>query len=384
MGKLGEKKLRFFRSEEKRIIRTLGFVFLAVTLLIIYIGNDAVPIMMDDNWYATRLFDEQPVQSLSDVIAAQKWHYFNWGGRSVAHGLLQITLMQGEFWANIINMIFNVILTALICRIARVKSSWFWGITLGFLYGLNADWRESLCWQSGAANYLYMTTIVLFFLWCYERMLEEETKPLAGCSVWMFPLGLAAGWSNENMGPTVWLVSLGIIVYLWMKQKRFYPWMAVGNVTCLLGSLLVILAPGNFVRVNEAADDKGVLWQIFLRCYTECKALFEYLGLTLFVWAVLLFLSVCVCKIHLTKKNVIYTMAALLSWGAMILSPHYPERATFGTMVFLICSILSMAGDVIKQKPEWKWGMFLAGLVIWLRGMFFIMEYSCMIWGWIV
>lgn len=372
------------KSEKKRINRALGIVFLAVTLLIIYICNDAVPIMMDDNWYATRLFDEQPVQSLTDVIAAQKWHYFNWGGRSIAHGLLQLTLMQGEFWANIINIFFNIVLGMLICKIAHVKGSWFLGITLGFLYGLNPDWRQSLCWQSGAANYLYMSFFVLLFLWCYERTLEENTKALPGISVWIVPLGLAAGWSNENMGPTAWLLSLAVMLYLWSREKRFYPWMALGNVMCLLGSCLVILAPGNFARAGEVIDEKGLLWKSFLRCYTECKALFEYLGMALLLLAVLLFVSICICNMSMKKKTWIYLAAAILSWGAMLLSPHYPERATFGTLVFMICAIISLAGEIMKQKPEWKRGMLLAGLVIWLRGMFFMMEYSCMIWGWIV
>lgn len=373
------------QADKKQVfLKAMGLLFLAVTLLIIYWVNDAVPIMMDDEWYSTRLYDSEPVKSLQDVIEAQTWHFFNWGGRSIAHGMLQLVLMNGAFGADIINILFNIALTWVICKTAGVKGSVYFAMILGMLYGLNANWKESMCWQSGAANYLYMTTFILFFLWCYVRALEGQDKTLPGTGVWMIPLGLVAGWSNENMGPTVWLLSLGIMLYLWLKERRWYWWMVVGNITCLIGSALVILAPGNFVRAGETIDSKGLLWRVFLRCYYESKAMFEYLSPTLLVLAFTLLVGIGVCGIRLSKANLVYLLAALLSWGAMILSPHYPDRATFGTMVFMICVIVSVVSDVMRRKPPIKpWILAVSG-VIWLRGMFFLMEYTCVMWGWIV
>ena len=43
--------------------------------------------------------------------------------------------------------------------------------------------------------------------------------------------------------------------------------------------------------------------------------------------------------------------AAILSYGAMILSPHYPDRATFSTMVFCITLVVSVMKDIIRKKP---------------------------------
>ena len=371
-------------TDKKQMLwRVAGIMFFAATLFIIYLGNDSVPIMMDDNWYSTRLFDEQPITGLKDVIAAQTWHFFHWGGRSIAHGILQLVLMTGAFGADIINVIFNVLLALVICKAAKVKGPVYIAMIWGTLYGLNANWKESLCWQSGAANYLYMTTFILFFLWCYVRALEGQDKALPGASLWMLPLGLLAGWSNENMGPAVWVLSLGIILYLWVKERKWSWWMLAGNVTCLLGSCLVILAPGNFVRAGETVDDKGLLWRVFLRCYSESKAMFEFLSPTLLVLVFALLIGIGVCGIQLSKANIVYLLGAILSWGAMILSPHYPDRATFGTMVFMICVIVSITGDVIKQRPALKPWILAVGSVIWLRGMFFLMEYTCVIWGWI-
>ncbi len=68
--------------------------------------------------------------------------------------------------------------------------------------------------------------------------------------------------------------------------------------------------------------------------------LFPALLLTVFA------LIVCkgILKENLGRNTVLLLLGALLSWGAMILSPHYPDRAAFGTMVLFICATLSMTG----------------------------------------
>lgn len=371
------------KKHKERLLYSCTILFFIITVFIVFLGNDSVAFMMDDNWYSTRLYDEEVLKGFGDVISAQIWHFFNWGGRSIAHGILQLTLLTGDLGANILNVLFNVLLSAVICKAAKVKGIVYYAMVCGMLYGLNANWMQTMCWQSGAANYLYMTTFILFFLWLYVRELEDAEKDLPGVWLWILPLGLMAGWSNENMGPTVWVLSAGIIVYLWIKERKWKWWMLTGNITCLVGSALVVLAPGNFVRAEETVTEKGLLWQVFLRCYSECDALLEYLAPALIVLAFTVCLGVGACGIKLTKANIIYLLGALLSWGAMILSPHYPDRATFGTMVFMIGVSVSIAGEVIRNRPNLKPWLGMVGGVIWLRGMFLLMEYTCIIWGWI-
>ncbi len=76
-------------------------------------------------------------------------------------------------------------------------------------------------------------------------------------------------------------------------------------------------------------------------------------------------------------------LGALLSWGAMILSPHYPDRAAFGTMILLICAILSMAGKIVDRQKENAWMYYGCAVLIWLRGMYFLVKYLGLCWGWI-
>ena len=43
---------------------------------------------------------------------------------------------------------------------------------------------------------------------------------------------------------------------------------------------------------------------------------------------------------------------AVLSYGAMVLSPHYPDRATFGTMVVCIVLNLSLLKDILRKRSN--------------------------------
>ena len=124
--------------------------------------------------------------------------------------------------------------------------------------------------------------------------------------------------------------------------------MVLGNLSCLGGSIMCIAAPGNFVRSDQAGEEQyGTLWKLFLRCYRESKGALEYLFPTLLVLGFLWVLSRYVLKQAADQKDMLLLVGALLSWGAFILSPHYPDRASFGTMLLCICEILALGKKIV-------------------------------------
>ena len=160
--------------------------------------------------------------------------------------------------------------------------------------------------------------------------------------------------------------------------------MFLGNISCLVGSVLVVVAPGNFVRSAEAAvNEYGVLWNVFLRCYGEAQAALNFLFPTLVILAAVLIIGKGVLKLPIGRRNGILLLGALLSWGAMILSPHYPDRATFGSMALIICVILSISGKILKARGDLRYWMYGGLGLVWLRGMFYLGEYLAICWGWI-
>ena len=375
------------KEKQKRIVLGVTVFLLLVSVAVMYINHKEVPFMMDDLWYSTMLFSEEPITSFADIVESQIWHYHNWGGRSITHGILQITLLIGEQITDILNIVMLFALSAVICAIAGKKKLPYIFAAMSMLIGLNANWKMSMFWQAGAANYLYITVFILGFLHCYLRETEsnDALRKLPGITLWIVPLGLITGWSNENMGPAVWIITV-IVMALCVKAKKKIPlWMILGSVSTLVGSILVVAAPGNFVRSEQVASNNyGVLWNIFLRCYAESRAALDYLFPTVLILGVMLIISKGILQIPIGKKNILLMVCALLSWGAMILSPHYPDRATFGTMVLLICTILSLVKDILQKRKDMNIWFFAVAVLIWLRGMYFLGEFLGMCWEWIV
>lgn len=390
------------RASEKRM-RLATYILLAVSVIVMYMTHREIYFMMDDLWYSTMLSDDTPVASLRDVIVSQIWHYNHWGGRSMTHGILQLTLMAGEKAADVLNVLVTLLLALLICVVAEKRKLLAFFAAAAMPLGLNANWRMSMFWQSGAANYLYITVFILGFVYCYLREFADKAddgepfpddindggantgrKGLPGITLWIIPLGLLAGWSNENMGPAVWILSLIVILAAIKEKRKLHLWMILGNLTCLFGSVMMIIAPGNFVRSEQVRDDKGLLWKFYLRCYSEAKGAMEYLFPTLLILGFLLILARCVEGVYIGRRNGLLLFCALLSWGAMILSPHYPDRAAFGTMTLMICVIVSLAGRILERRRELTWPFWFGTVLVWLKGMYFCCEQIGISWGWIV
>ena len=367
-------------------------ILLAITAVIFYLANHYAEFEMDDLWYATNLVTGEPLNSIKDVWKSQVWHFFNWGGRSIAHGQLQILLMWGETAANIANMLALTALICLILKHANVAKTALPQLSLaiaGFLIIFNINWYQTLFWESGACNYLFMTTWILLFLYPYMKSLDiadddkqtGDTKAPRLIALWILPLGLIAGWSNENMGPTAFLATLAIIIITKKKTNKLIPWQIEGAITCAIGSALCILAPGNSVRVIEAAStdtSKSLLWRAFIRCYETTNGLLYYLAISLLVLGILTTVYITILNRKLSTQQIIFIAMAIVSWGAMILSPHYPDRASFGSMVFLLIPIINILAEITKEKRA-----TLLCLLIWLIGIFRPIVYICQQLGWV-
>lgn len=376
-------------ENSKKKLTVVSLIILAITTVTVFYTNRIIPFMMDDLWYSTLLSSSDPITSIPDIIHAQIWHWHFWGGRSIAHGLLQLILLTGEGFADVLNTLWLFVLASTIITLSRTSGYRISNklalitVTAAIIPGLAANWKMSMFWEAGAANYLYITAFLLFFIFCYLREIDGEVKPLPGIIFWMIPLSLIAGWSNENMGPTCLILSVITIVLLKKEKRKIPVWMIEGSIICLIGCVLCIAAPGNFVRVQSINNEYGVLWNIFLRCYAECKALFSFQMLTLLTLAAVLVISISIMGIKLKKVEVLLLLGALMSWGAMILSPHYPDRATFGTMCLMICVIISRSMLIIEKKKEALWPLYLGATIIWLKGMYDLGEFIAITWGWI-
>lgn len=354
------------RKDESLLYGILIWAGILILAVMVWIFHRNVPFMMDDLWYSTNLATDGPLTGLGDIIEGQVWHFMNWGGRSITHGILQATLMTGELCADILNMGMFLMLAWMVCVTAGRKSPFWFLMAASLIIALNANVKMSMFWQAGTVNYVYSTAWILLFVWAYLRQVQKpESRKLCLVDLWMIPLGLMTGWSNENMGPACFILSVAAAVYhVRVCHEKLQSWMVLGSVTCLIGSIFVIVAPGNFVR-SATIEKKALVETVYERFYSMLCAGTDFL----FPAAALLVVVLLICLVGLGKRLVpaqwMLLGLAVLSYGAMVLSPHYPDRATFGTMVVCIVLIIWVLADICKEKKAYRTYVSLAALSYW-------------------
>lgn len=353
----------------KSVCAILSFCVLLEALLEFLLHRRFI-FLWDDLWYSTNLVTGKALTGITDIFESQYWHYFNWGGRSISHSVLQLTLMGGELFADVLNMIVTFTLCYLICEIAGRKSIKYYCLSFFLLISLNTDIKLSMFWQSGSANYLYSTNWILLFLLLYLRYVKNpDSKKIPGLSLLMLPLGLITGWSNENMGPACAVTAFIIIVYCFKFLKRKAPvWMWSGAVTSFIGSVILILAPGNFVRKTHVEEIS--LWEtLYDRFFSMLAGGMSYLFPSLLCLILFLFIYLKVGN-KLEPYQITLMLTAILAYGAMILSPTFPNRAAFGLMVLCIILILSFIEGIEQKNAGYKKYISVFVICMWLIGMF--------------
>jgi len=340
-----------------RQLNTLCFIGAGILLFIQLLAHMATPFMRDDLWYATNLVTGEKISSVPDIVESMIWHYYNWGGRIVNHAILQALLSLGELTADLFNIIATALLGLVIVHTAKAKNSLMFLLSEALIVAFNASLFFSVLWESGSVNYLYSTSWILLYVMVIIKELDpikENTtkgKAIAKC-FWIVPLALIAGWSTENMGPTCFVLTVGTIIFLAVKKKKIPFFLYEGAFMTLVGSALLILAPGNFVR-NQFVEKASFTEIIRGRIDTFLISSADYLLPSFLFALILLIIQIYVLK-EIKPRDIALFSFAVIAQGAMFLSPTYPQRASFGIMCVLITYIVSVISSLFENHKKTK------------------------------
>ncbi len=327
-------------------------IFLILTIIFIFmlILNFITPLIADDYSYAM-MRDNTPIQNIYDIIINQIGHYFNWGGRTVAHTIAQIFLaLLGKNIFNIFNSLVYVLLIYLIYKLAKPKDEDRPILLLVihlFLWFVLPVFGQTCLWLIGSCNYLWTTLIILIFLNFYKNI--DFKKNSIKKIFLMFILGLIAGWTNENTSFGLLVITLGILISTKISNKKeeLPIWTISGFIGSLIGFLILILAPGNFLRNDEFANEYSIVATLIKRILDATKGITEYL------FPLLLIVIILITILLYQKKKIkpiilLYLTGSFFTIYSMALSPTFPERAWFGVIIFMIIPIINLLYDILK------------------------------------
>ena len=326
-------KIKPFQMSRKTQ-NTILAVFLAVSFISLFAAINTGAYRTDDFDYMQCWMSDVPLSSISDIVYYQIQHYLHWGGRTVAHTILQIGFLIGKPWSSLATALTYFVIAYLIVYIAADKrNSVFFALALAAMYYLNPAFEDTVLWNTGSANYLWTSMIILIAILPFVRFLKG--KSIQWFDYICVPFSFLAGWCNENISTTMLLVMF-YILFINRKRIRQNRHLLIAFILAAAGCAFLILAPGNYARAGVFPS--GLL-AIAYKGHGQVNAWFNWLFPAIILAIILLYLQKKKSiEIDITQK--VFAAWAVLSILVMIASPSYPDRATFGTLVILLVPII--------------------------------------------
>jgi len=332
--------------------KTHNFLFLLCLVFIfciIFFFNYKTPMIGDDYPYSFIFETSTRISSFADIIESQYLHYYGWGGRAVAHTIVQLLLLTNSpLLIDIVNSLaFTGFIFLLYLNIVGRKTGGIRLLIVLFtsIWILQPAFAETVLWITGSANYLWGTLIILAFLLPYRLyngdVVVGNIKGIV-LSIAMFLFGIIAGWTNENTAAGMIIMIITYIIYYKYRKQEIAFYLYGGLVGAIIGYILMIAAPGNFVRAEGTGFSPFV---ILYRILMATRSLVYYVGVLNLGVAILLILY-----LKFTEANtrlvipfvIIYYIGWFVSIYVMAGSPGFPARAWFGpiTLNIVIFGIL--------------------------------------------
>lgn len=389
--KLNKNKTIFSKNSKKNnfcfSIKHVSFLFiLLTTFVMVYLLNKNTHFTSDDFRYHFMYESFLPAENVSritnlkDIFYSMYNHYFMWGGRITAHALVQFILIFNKNIFNIVNSLFFVGLIILIymhCNVnKKVNVALLIGIILSLFFFI-PQFGLTVLWVSGACNYLWCAFIILLFLLPYRVYAENNKNERDSIFklIYMIPLGIIAGWTNENTGGAMILLIMLFMLYYKLNNIKIPKWAVGGFISSSIGFIFLILAPGNNARkghmIKKTVDLMDNILNVLGTTFTLCGGLL----ILLIVFLVLLSLTNKDKKI-ISKQLILsgmYLICALAGIIVMIVSPQIAGRVWFGPITFIIISIFNLYPYINKDKYKLK---IIIPIFLIIFGVKFIQDYK--------
>lgn len=293
-----------------------------------------------------------------------------WNGRSVLQILMTIFCLVPKGVFNLCNSLCFVVFSLLLYGNIKGRKKYDYLLYLLiqiFVWNFCVDFSQTILWLSGACNYLWGITIILAFVTVYRYLLEkgESVKAKIWIPVVMFPLGVLAGWGNENTSGGAGLLLLMFTIQYIYKKKRVESWMMTGMGGMAIGFAFLIFAPGNAVRgaIVKAEETYTGLAAYVSRGLKVIQSINEHF---MFYLVIIIILGT---YFYYTKHKWeefieigVFVIAAFATALVLVFTPEPMARAYFGANIYMMIAAVQMIAK-IKESDVW-WNSLKTGLIL--------------------
>lgn len=196
-----------------------------------------------------------------------------------------------------------------------------------------------------------MSFFQLFFVTPYVKALRSREAGNSPLNVaLMILLGLMAGWSNEA-GSLATVCLTIFLVGMCKAQGVFRSWMIAGLVSLMVGCAFMILAPGNFARLEFAHPHFVYTEEIFFEHLTEGFDRVVGADLLALIPMFVYFLRRDGGALNTAEVLMLaFATAGLLVPTAMLFSPEFNMRVSVPSLAFILVASTSAILEMERRR----------------------------------
>lgn len=283
-----------------------------------------------------------PVDSLTDAIKSNIYDYMHWNGRFIVHTLTSyFCVVVGIDVFRILNSIVFVLLVVGLIKLIRSefaynKTDKF--IILFLLFILMPEPGFILLGHIAmVVNYLWTSCAIVYFILLYNKIKDAKNYNL-GINITLLLTGLIIGSLQESF--TIG-VSGALFFYYCFNLKKFkgsVAWLVIGF---WIGTCIVTLAPGNFVRLGLSTE--GERFSGLIKYVTQFGYLIidSKLLLISLIASVIFYFKDKSSFIIFLRKNYFYYLAILFN-GLIVTIVYMGKRQLTCIELFSMILIIKM------------------------------------------
>jgi hypothetical protein len=309
-------------------LRLIWVVF-AIFGILLFCSMTFVFFYWDDFGYASLsyIYNEPDVAgqnfTFAQLINYLGQMYIGWSGRVVYTGLMIVMLKNIWVYRIAQSIAVLIIFIALHRLAAKEKCNAVTALFCCSLYGaFSAEmFYEGFYWFSASATYIL--PLVFFFIGCLLVRYMDSGEPKNRKALILLGGGafFLAGLSQEQTAFTLGAFLALLIVFDYLQNKKIRRHYLLFLLMAVLGSAFLLLAPGNFNRMEWGDSDDTIPDRILgrSRAYTNMVYLaLYYIELKNIIFLLLLLFFVCYISYVLWKSGQLNSILYLFSLAAAL------------------------------------------------------------------
>lgn len=330
-------------------IKKLNFLCIGIIFLYLVYLTAVCPYITDDYHFKFVWQDFEPcsvdrrVSSFSDIVLSMRNYYKMSGGRVLCHFVVYLLMLADKCLFNILNAAVFVLFGILVYKLALSKSEQMNLTSLPVIFLLLfflPSFGDDVLWLSGAVNYLWSTTLILFTVYETEQYFKKNNH---SAFLKMCLAVFVSSFTNEISGGMLFVF---IFIWVFTGKRKIILKNFIPLICTIPGTLVVMTAPGNAVRSVEIERIEAFSLSKILFCVREYLVVLCSNSIMIFMLTVFIVVFAYCCYIN-GLRNAInrsrFFITGFLGLTALGLSGVYILRPTFMPAVFiLICYIQSI------------------------------------------